>query len=118
MLSRSRSTAPAGAAASSSAQDNPPNAIMLVEAAALTNVTNRAKLRRPAAASSAIIQKIKTFAESTTSRLHNTGRSRKRVAFHCKSSSRRRWEENRSTTQPARPKSRNSFAEGASTARR
>ena len=70
MASRSRSTAPAGAAAPSSAQDNPPNAIMLVPTAALANVTTRARARRPAAASSAIAQNTRTLAASTSSRLH------------------------------------------------
>src|SRR5207249_11687560 len=66
---RRRSTAPAGAAAPSRAQDNPPNAIMLVLTAALANVTRRASPRFPAAASFAIDANTSTFAPSTSKRL-------------------------------------------------
>ena len=113
-LAGSRSTALAGAAAPSKAQDNPPNAIMLVPTAALTKVTACPGTGGRPAASLAIAQNTTMLAESTSSRLHNTGRSRKRVACHCRSSSRRRRDVNRSTVHAARPNRRSSLAAGGS----
>ena len=86
----SRSTAPAGAAAPSSAHDNPPNAIMLVLTAALANVTAWPRSMRAAFTPNAIDANTATFADSTISRLHTTGRSRSRVASQRRSNSRRR----------------------------
>ncbi len=103
MASRKRSTAATGAAAPSRAHDNPPNAIMLAPTAALAKVTTCPNASRPAAASPAIAQNTRMFAASTSSKLHKTGRSRKRVACHCKSSSRRRRDVKRSTVHVGEP---------------
>ena len=113
-----RSTAATGAAAPSSAQLNPPNAIIETPMALCTYTTASPRLMRPAVAALASIQKHQTFAEITRSMLQITGRSRRRVAAYCSSCRRVRRAMKRSMVQPARPKRRSSLLAGGSTARR
>ncbi len=99
-----RNTAPAGAAAPSSAHDNPPNAIMLVVTAALANVTARPRSMRARAQRRARSTRTpRRSRASTISRLHTTGRSRRRVASQRRSNSRRRCAVKRSTVQVDKP---------------
>ena len=63
-------------------------------------------------------QNTTMFAARAIRRLHRTGRSRRRVAFHCNSNKRRRRALNRSTVQLPSPNRRSSLAAGGSTARR
>jgi hypothetical protein len=73
---------------------------------------------RPEAAASASAQNTKTFADTTSSRLQITGRSRRRVAAYCSSCRRVRRAMKRSIVQPERPNNRSSLLAGGSTARR
>src|SRR5437763_16702334 len=82
IASRSLSVAAVVDDAPSSAHENPPNAIMLVLAAALMKVTTLPSGNAPEAASAASDQNTIMLDDRTNSRLQSTGRSRKRVAFH------------------------------------
>ncbi len=113
-----RARATTGAAAPSIAQFNPPNAMDDTPIAACTNTTTRAVVTRESATPSASSQNTTTLAASTMSRHDITDFSRNRVASYCRSYNLRRVETNRSVTQPARPKKRNSLAGDASTASR
>ncbi len=82
MAGSRRSTAATGAAAVSSAQLSPPNAIIDVPTAHCANTTNAPSVRAPLAAAAASDQKTTMFAPMTRSMLHTTGRSRSRVAAY------------------------------------
>ena len=110
----SRSTAATGAAAPSSAQLSPPNAIRLVPTAAWAKTTIRPS-PSPLVASA---QKTIALPATITTRLVITERSRILVARYCSSCSVDRLAVNRSMTQPASPNRRSSLAAGGSTARR
>ena len=114
----SRMTAATGAAAPSSAHENPPNAINDTPIAAWAKTTSSASERRPLPAAAAIDQNTATLALSTISRLHTIGCSRSRVASYCSRCSRVRRSTNRAIVQPARPNNRSSLAGPGSTARR
>ena len=106
-----RSTAATGAAAPSSAQFRPPNAIIDVPTALCAKTTTRAESRaRRRRRRSPSDQKTTTLAPTTSSRLQSTGCSRSRVASYCSSCRRVRRATKRSIVQPARPNSRSSLA--------
>jgi hypothetical protein len=118
MRGSSRASATTGAAEPSSAQLHPPNAIIDVPTSAVRNTIVRSRVMRPSPAASATDHATSAFAASTTTKLNASGRSRRRVDFHCSSKRLRRRVVNRSMTQSESPNSRTSLAAGASTARR
>ena len=114
----SRATAATGAAAPSSAQFSPPNAIMDAPATADAYATSAPSESRWSSAADPSAQSTRPLAASTSARLVSTERSRILVASYC---SRCRWRllaRKRSRTQSGSPKIRTSLAAGGSTASR
>src|SRR5262245_2529123 len=78
----SRNTAATGAAAPSSAQLRPPNAMRAVPIAHWMNTIAASKVTMPSAVEAAIDQNTAMFATPTSKRLQMTGFSRRRVALY------------------------------------
>ena len=106
------------AAAPSSAQLRPPKAMRLTPSATWAYTTSRSSGTFPEAPPKPRAPNTAAFAMITMIMHQITGFSRSRVARYCSSNSRLRRAMKRSTVQPARPKSRSSFAGCGSTASR